>query len=112
KRWRALDDGRAEPIAAQPVGSREAGDAGSRDQDVHPRLAPPRRGKRWRSTSPDGRSSRRLIGLGFRDTRMLRPAPAEVNGAVGATGWHGAGPGSNPTASTLGTAGATSRVGS
>src|SRR5262249_35172976 len=43
KRWRALYDGRAEPVAAQPVGNREAGDAGSRDQNVYPRLAPPAR---------------------------------------------------------------------
>jgi hypothetical protein len=36
----ALDDGRGEPVAAQPVGGRQTGDAGSGDQDVHPRLAP------------------------------------------------------------------------
>lgn len=35
KRCGALDDGRGEPVAAQPVGARQTGDPGPGDQDVH-----------------------------------------------------------------------------
>ena len=47
------------------IGLSDRGDAGSGDQDVHRRLAPSLGvGERRRSTSPDGRNPRTLLGLG------------------------------------------------